>query len=792
MLSPFDQLVATEAAVRLEFVYRCQVVILNHAYGPEEYSVANPDEGNDPQEIADRLGKAFVRIYDYAFSDSSQHRKMIAGKVCNTRDLTFEDRALLREIFQTFSEKNYDAQGRLVLTPAQGPGSLKALYGRLRDEVPLHNSSLACGALFVEMGRGLKWRKLFPRGIDFTRGEPVMESDPSRFLDARFHNAFFGADHSPPTSLFINPPESKVEIAGMRFIAKTVQNWRIHLVTQTGHLVDLTDDLRNGIERHIHSGKPLDDLRVDAREARRLSDFVEGHGQSREEQSLREKVQDQIRRMSQSDYVDGLPARDELGQVRILCMDVDFLTGLNIKALPGQEQSDLERLKAFMSEALGIHAFADLVPPGFTANLQALPDGKEREAKRRELSAHVRRLMRKLMVSARSLKDAALENIITIARHHLAAMMPRVYEAADKQFILDEGDGPDGGIKRMKPAPPDSEKRMFMTMGGSASGKSGLRRLAERECDGGRSLVVASLDDARSECERYWFYPATDNHNDDYQSAEQFGNTLRDLITKRALEGGHHIYIDGSGIPYEGRHDKTTRLFKDKGYHISVLAAQAPLFVNDPQRRRALSDQGIAPDDALSRLGARQARELRGLNPKIVVDKHIKFPLASRNAARDHIVDSFMIQDVTSPDNKYTLSYVLTLDPERTENLAKLSGAKLKQALLEENLLPPWVTLPPNGNNEHLYNIKVIRANLGDETYRVEIITDIEQFICMMEKGLLRRDAIGPEALYDYGVHADLEGLFQGTDGKLKTLRDKGVGERVLDQYLPFSEGPGA
>src|SRR5580698_4108933 len=103
MLSPFDQLVATEAAVRLEFVYRCQVVILNHAYGPEEYSVANPDEGNDPQEIADRLGKAFVRIYDYAFSDSSQHRKMIAGKVCNTRDLTFEDRALLREIFQTFS-----------------------------------------------------------------------------------------------------------------------------------------------------------------------------------------------------------------------------------------------------------------------------------------------------------------------------------------------------------------------------------------------------------------------------------------------------------------------------------------------------------------------------------------------------------------------------------------------------------------------------------------------------------------------------------------------------------------
>ncbi len=784
----FDRLVATEAAVRLDYVYRRQAVTLHDFYGPEEYSVADPDKGGHPYDVADNLSKAFTRIYDYIFADSSQHHKLVAGRVCNTRDLTFEARAWMRKIFQTFAGKNYDLRGGLRLAPEQGPEILKALYERLRDEVPLHNSSLACGALFVQMGRGEKWRELFPRGIDFARGEPVPEAEPSRFLSTRFHDAFFGDSHSPPSSRFIDPPESKVRIAGLGFISKTIQGWRTHLVTQTGHMVDLTDGLRSRIEQHILSGKPLDALRVDIHEAWRLADFVEGFAQNPEEQALRQMVKERILRMSESQSVDGLPAKDERGQARLMCMDVDFLTGLLLIPLPGQEKSDLERFKAFMSETLKVGNFAALVPADFTANLRTLSRGKEREAKRRELTAHLRLRMRKLKVAARAHKDPSLENLVAIAVAHLVAMMPIVYEASDKPFLLDEGQDP----ACLRPLPQPGEKRMYMTMGGSASGKSSLKRIAEGECDGGRSLVVASLDDSRSECDRYWLYPATDNHNDDYRSAEHFGSALRDLIALRALSGGHHLFIDASGIPYEGRHDKTTKLFKDHGYHVSVLAAQAPLFVHDPQRRRELAGQGSAPDDALARLGARQARELRGLNPKIVADKHIKFPLASRNAARDNIVDRFMIQDVTSLKDRYTLSYVLTLGKEETERLAQLKGVELLSAIKEGGLVPPWATLPSRRGQEHLYNIKVIRANLGDESYRVEIITDIEQYICMVEKGLLKRDAEGPEALYDYVVHADLEGLFQGPDGKLKTLGAKGVGERVLDQYLPFSERPKA
>jgi hypothetical protein len=778
MLLTFDQLVATEAAVRLEFVHRCQVVILHDSQGSVEYSVADPDEGQHPQAVAGRLYNVFVCVYDYAFEDSSQHHKIVGGKVCNTRDLTDESREKLHEIFQAFAVENYDSQGRLALAFERGPETLKRLYERLRDEVPLHNSSLACGALFVEIGRGAKWKKLFPRGIDFARGEPVEESDPARFLEARFDDAFFAADPDPPSSEFINPPESKVVIAGLRFAATIVNHWRTHLVTQTGHLVDLTDDLRRRIEKHIYSGKPLDTLRVEVHQARPLGDFVESFAHSREEQELRERVKGKIRAISQSDRIDGLPAKDEGGRARLMCMDVDFLTGLNMKTMPGQEQSDLDRFKSWMSQVLGIDSFADLVPPRFTTPPGDLPPEVVRESKAVELQAHVHREMQKLQEAAREKEDPALERIISLAGPHLEAMVPRLDEIADQPFSQAEA--------------PVAEKHLYMTMGGSASGKSGLKRIAEGECRGGKSLVVASLDDARGECERYWLYPATNNHNDDYKSAEQFGNSVRDLITRRALERGHNLYIDGSGIPYEGRNDKITKLFKEKGYKISVLAAQAPLFVHDPKRRKALLDQGIAPDDALSRLGARQAKELRGLSPKIVVDKHIKFPLASRNAARDSNVDRFMIQDVTSPDNKYTLSFVLTLDQEKTDKYAKLNGAKLKQALLEDQLVPHWVTLPQNPINDDLYNLKVIRANSHDQTYRVEIITDIEQYICMVEKGLLKRDAIGPEALYNYGVHADLEDLFHGPDGKLKILADKGVGERVLEQYLPFSGGAGA
>jgi hypothetical protein len=36
VLLPFDQLVATEAAVRLEFVYRCQVVLFSDGHGPRK------------------------------------------------------------------------------------------------------------------------------------------------------------------------------------------------------------------------------------------------------------------------------------------------------------------------------------------------------------------------------------------------------------------------------------------------------------------------------------------------------------------------------------------------------------------------------------------------------------------------------------------------------------------------------------------------------------------------------------------------------------------------------------
>jgi hypothetical protein len=749
--------------------------MLSEPQGPREYSVSNPDKGHNRDEVAGHLGDIFMRIYDYAFEDSSQHHKVVGGKVCNTRDLTEADRLKLHGIFQKFVKKNYDHQGQLTLSPEQGPEALKTLYQDLRDHVPLHNSSLACGALFVEIGLSGKWRKLFPRGIDFVRGEPLAQNGSVPFLEARFHEAFFGAEHSPTSSAFINPPESVVEIAGMRFAAKTVNQWRTHLVTQTGHLVDLTEDLKRHIETHINSGKPMDSLRVDVRDARRLSDFVEGFAQSPEEQNLRETIKTKIRILSESDQIDGLPAQDDRGQARLMCLEVDFLTGLNMKIMPGQVQSDLARLTALHSQALGGDSFSDLVPLHFTTQSRGRRNERTKELKREELRAHIRQQTRKLMDAARDKKDPSLEALVAIAAPHLEAMMPLVDEATDRQFILD--------------ASPAAEKRLYMTMGGSASGKSGLKKIADAECDGGKSLVVASLDDTRGECQRYWLYPATNNHNDDYKSAEQFGNSVRDLITRRALEGGHHLYIDGSGIPYEGRNDKITKRFKENGYHVSVLAAQAPLFVHDPKRRKELLDQGTAPDDALSRLGARQAKQLRGLNPKIVVDKHIKFPLASRNAARDPHVDRFMIQDVTSPDNKYTLSYVLTLDQEQTDRLAKLSGTELKEALIEGDLVPGWVKLPPNTDNERLYNLKVIRANSDGQTYRVEIITDIEQYIHMVEKGLLKRDAIGPEALYDYGVHADLEGHFHGPDGKLNTLGAKGVGERALERYLPFSEG---
>ena len=149
---------------------------------------------------------------------------------------------------------------------------------------------------------------------------------------------------------------------------------------------------------------------------------------------------------------------------------------------------------------------------------------------------------------------------------------------------------------------------------------------------------------------------------------------------------------------------------------------------------------------------------------------------SSRNAARDPNVDRFMIADMAVPrEESYTLSYVITHMPrDMVHEVAKLQGVELRDALVRNKLVPDWVTLPAGDDRAKNFDFKVIRDN-KDGSYRAEVITDIGQYVNMVQKGILRRDVKGPEALFDNRVYSDIEGHFKAPGGKLKLQSPHGV-----------------
>jgi hypothetical protein len=782
-LSLFEELVASEAAVRADYIYRNKRITINDNGAPVIYDARNPDRGNSADEVAGQLYENFIRTYDYMFQDSSQHEKLVEARYCNTRDLREVDRRKLQKIFKEFVEDNYIIDGQVHLTAEDAVHALHDLYTKIVDEVPLSHAGMALGSLFVELGRGDKWKSVTPNGIDFTRGPS------SGSLLHRIHDAIFEQNHTPETSAFISFPERVIDIGGVKFPYQMIKEFdrdrgyemeKTHLITTSGNLVDLTNELRRSLEEIIAKGQPLDDFKVAVEsDQKHLWRYQQPASEGSEKaKNSRRLVREKLDDMSVAPEIDGVPVKDADGgrlPESLVAMDVDIMTGLMIRNPKGGD-SELKTFKSFLASK-GYAELSDLLPKDFTQNITAMTSEDDKIAARATMRDSVISVFEKLKVEAEGYVE--MQALVERAGKRLQVMLPRVYEITDNAFIKENGE--------LRQAPVEGNKpNMYLAMGGTASGKGGLKKLAKKEC--ADDLVVASLDDARSDCDRYWLYPATDNHNDDYKTVEEFAKAHRDLTTRRALAGNYNLFIDGSGVPYEGRNDKVSKQFKERGYSVSVLAAQAPLYINDPQKRRELSAQGKAPNDSARRLGDRLEEELRIVPLEIAAEKHIGFSIATRNAARDKNVDRFMIEDVSGPvGSGYTLSYVMTLGREDIQEIAGLQGGALKRAITERNLVPDWVKLPEGSDREEFFDAKVIRDN-HDGSYRLEVITDIRQYVNMVQKGLLRRDAKGPEAWFDNTMRSDIEGHFKNDGGKLKIQSPQGVAETAWVNYRPLSD----
>jgi|GEM_PF-1813900 len=793
----FEELVASEAAMR------GQNIIEKHGFADvssrQPISTKNIDRATDKASIAQALAYSYVKIYAYQFQDSSQHRKKDKdNKRYNARHLTEDERATIQRIFRDFVDANYDDAGQLTLTQQDAPQALAKLYERVRDEVALKRSTMSLGVLLVELSHGDKWKATTPRGIDFTRGDKTDD------ITQRMDDAINAENFKPHTSHYIEPPgrEHVVNIAGLDFPVMKIDSVpypRTHVVTENGYLVDLTKEVFEHIADYVKSGKPISELTLEVADgAPHLAQFMDkkyftpvppGAAKSTEPgEEVRRSLAKHLKHMMHAATVDGAqipqtPHGANSRPLKLFCLDMDLMTGLLMKKREGEDKSELAVFKEAIDHYSQQHGnsikkIIDLIPADAHPAFHDLSLG-DQEAERRRVRLAIQN---KLMEIAAHLPNEREAEMVEKAAIKLSEVLEGVYESADKAFVGQEG-------RKQPPAKPS----LYITQGGVGSGKGGLKKLAKKEC--GDSLVVASLDDMRGDSERLWLYPALNLHHDDYKSICDFGNAVRDLTVQRAKEGGYHLLIDGTGIPYENRNDLVVKDFRDRGFHVSVLGAQAPLSIYEREGERTTD----LYDVVTMRGGARLQSELRAVPMSEVAKKHHGHPIAAHDAARDANIDRHFISD-TSPAYKesYTLSYVIDVPrPVFDAGLGQLEDKPLKEALGKAGLIPDWVVWPdklpgedniPEGMTKS--DLKVIGVKHGatndQDIYHVEVLINMPQYVNMVQKGLYNAKAEGPEALFDNHIACDIDSVFKSAErGRLRLQPALGLEKVEWPVYTP-------
>ena len=238
----FEELVASEAAIRAQQIAAKHSFVAINPPVPTApdgtpldikqplvtVSTLNMDGGENKEAIAASLFDHYVKIYDYQFQDSSQHKKKDeSGKHYNARHLTENEKGVIQKIFAEFVDRHYDNHGNLTLTSEEAPAALAQLYERIKgDDVMLTHATMALGVLLVELSQGEKWKGneekkipgITPRGIDFTRGLRQQN------IEDRIRDAIHAERPQTESSPYIPPPgEQHIEkIAGLDFPVKMV------------------------------------------------------------------------------------------------------------------------------------------------------------------------------------------------------------------------------------------------------------------------------------------------------------------------------------------------------------------------------------------------------------------------------------------------------------------------------------------------------------------------------------------------------------------------------------------
>lgn len=404
------------------------------------------------------------------------------------------------------------------------------------------------------------------------------------------------------------------------------------------------------------------------------------------------------------DYeIDGIPIGKD-GAAPLFCLDINLLTGLRS---PSHTEL-MELMKQCEGEKISILHLA---------NNEAFKQ--------------------KLLIVAGD--DARLVRTVEIAYERLGKVMKKLDAA---QQALFEG------------KTPDSNPKLFMSMGGAGSGKTAVEDIARAQC--GDNFVVASLDEFRKKSDLYQVLTAAGHHSDDYVYIEPFANRLRDSVALYAQKNRINLLYDGTGIPYYPRYSGIVEQFKAAGFHTQITAVDAFL-VKPAGRESELPRSGVIDSvkDRFEQTG-------RALPWVVTIDKHIRAPRSFLQALEHLALDKISLFANDGDRDKHYLvaeSFDFSEGELRLLQQYQLSGslaAHLKAVIRnrEDSFLKKLA------NNQDTVITALINRNSGfDESnvayqvypnkkgYRVLLVYNTRRIVDFVEKRQLNPNASIESAL---------------------------------------------
>ncbi|MEI6707599.1 MAG: zeta toxin family protein [Methylococcales bacterium] len=282
--------------------------------------------------------------------------------------------------------------------------------------------------------------------------------------------------------------------------------------------------------------------------------------------------------------IDGIPV-GENGVAPLFCLDVNMLSGLR--------------------------------SPSHTELVELLKQCAGNKAQVFDL-ANNDALKQKMLIAANG--DERLNRSVEIAYERLSSISQKLDQA--KQAIFE------GKV-------PDTQPKLFMSMGGAGSGKTAVEKLAWALC--GDNFVIASLDEFRKISDLYCVLTAAEHHSDDYIYVEPFANRLRSLVADYAKQNGINILYDGTGIPYKPRYANIIEQFKLAGFKTQVTAVDA--FLVKPEGR----EDELPRSAVINSVKSRFEKTGRALPWVVTVDKHIRAPVSFLDALEHNALEKISL-----------------------------------------------------------------------------------------------------------------------------------------------------